>query len=78
MSNYLWRGVMTLAMVVVFVTGAPAQTVTGTIQGTETDTSGGVLPGVTLTVRNADTGAERVVVTFRSTATRPTSSSSTT
>ena len=44
-------------------TPAFAQTVTGTIQGTVTDTSGGVLPGVTVTIRQMDTGAQRVVVT---------------
>ena len=43
--------------------GAVAQTVTGTIQGTVTDTSGGVLPGVTVTITHVDTGAERAVVT---------------
>ncbi|MCU0255318.1 MAG: TonB-dependent receptor [Vicinamibacterales bacterium] len=42
---------------------AAAQTVTGTIQGTARDASGGVLPGVTITVRNLDTGATRIVVT---------------
>src|SRR5687768_12369031 len=41
---------------------AAAQTVTGTIHGTVIDTSGGVLPGATVTVRNTDTGAERTVV----------------
>jgi hypothetical protein len=43
--------------------GVRAQTVGGTIQGTVTDSSGGVLPGVTVTVRHVDTGQERVVVT---------------
>src|SRR5436309_6584602 len=42
---------------------AAAQTVTGTIQGTATDSSGAVLPGVTITVRHVDTGQERTVVT---------------
>jgi hypothetical protein len=42
---------------------AVAQTVTGTIQGTATDSSGAVVPGVTITVRHVDTGQERVVVT---------------
>ena len=41
---------------------AVAQTVTGTMRGTVTDRSGAVLPGVTVTIRNADTGLERVVV----------------
>ena len=40
-----------------------AQTVTGTIQGTVSDSSGGVLPGVTVLVTNAETGAQRTVVT---------------
>lgn len=42
---------------------AVAQTVTGTIQGTVADRSGGVLPGVTVTIRNVETGLQRVVVT---------------
>ncbi len=40
-----------------------AQTVTGTMNGTVTDRTGAALPGVTLTIRNAQTGLERVVVT---------------
>ncbi|MEO6487922.1 MAG: carboxypeptidase-like regulatory domain-containing protein, partial [Thermoanaerobaculia bacterium] len=40
-----------------------AQTVTGTLQGTVTDSSGSALPGVTVTIRNSETGLERVVVT---------------
>src|SRR5687768_5064234 len=42
---------------------AQSQAANGTIEGTITDASGGLLPGVTVTVRNTDTGAERVVVT---------------
>jgi len=41
------------------------QTVTGTMRGTVTDQSGGALPGVTITIRNADTGLERNVTTDR-------------
>ena len=44
-------------------TTTTAQTVTGSLQGTVLDTSNAVLPGVTVTIRNMDTGAERVVVT---------------
>src|SRR2546425_587640 len=40
-----------------------AQTVTGTMRGTVTDRSGATLPGVTITIRNVETGLERVVVT---------------
>src|SRR3954452_5150557 len=42
-----------------------AQTVTGTMRGSVTDRSGAVLPGVTLTIRNAETGAERILITDR-------------
>ncbi len=44
-------------------TPALAQTVTGTMNGTVTDASGGALPGVTVTIRNAETGLERIVIT---------------
>ena len=60
------RGWMILALLLAAGVPAAAQTVTGTIQGTVTDTSGAVLPGVTVTIRNTDTGAERVVVTNES------------
>jgi len=40
-----------------------AQTVTGTMTGTIADASGGALPGVTVTIRNVDTGLLRVVTT---------------
>ena len=35
----------------------------GSIEGTVTDSSGAVLPGVTVTVTNLDTGLERSIVT---------------
>jgi len=47
--------------------GAPAfaqsTAANGTIEGTILDTSGGVLPGVTVTITNVDTGAERSLTT---------------
>jgi hypothetical protein len=52
-----------LVLVLLAAIPAIAQTVTGTIQGTINDRSGGALPGVTVTIRNAATGLERVVVT---------------
>ena len=52
-----------LAAIVLLALPAPAQTVAGTLQGTVTDTSGGPLPGATVTIRNRDTGLERRVVT---------------
>ena len=45
---------------------AAAQTVTGTLQGTVTDTSGGALPGAIVTIKNVDTGATREVTTNNS------------
>ncbi len=42
---------------------AQSQAVNGTIEGTVKDAQGGVLPGVTVTVLNIDTGTQRVVVT---------------
>jgi hypothetical protein len=41
---------------------AQSQAANGNIEGTIRDTSGAVLPGVTVTVTNTDTGAQRVVV----------------
>jgi len=42
---------------------AGAQTVTGTLQGTVTDTTGGALAGTTVTIRNVETGLVREVTT---------------
>jgi hypothetical protein len=47
----------------VFGRGAAAQTSTATLQGTITDTSGGVLPGVTLKIQSPATGLSRDAVT---------------
>ncbi len=42
---------------------AQSQAANGTIEGTVADTQGGVLPGVTVTVSNIDTGLQRSLVT---------------
>ncbi len=42
---------------------AGAQSPTGSIQGTVVDSSGALLPGVTVTLTNSETGAARTVVT---------------
>ena len=42
---------------------AGAQTVTGTIQGTVADSTGSVLPGVSIQIKNQDTGAARELTT---------------
>ena len=55
--------VVFLALTLGVATVAPAQTTEGVIFGTITDTQGGVLPGVTVTVRNVETGVVRTAVT---------------
>jgi hypothetical protein len=52
-----------LAVLVPVTAFAQSQAINGTIEGTLKDPSGGLMPGVTVTIRNMDTGAERVVVT---------------
>ena len=42
---------------------ASAQTVTGTLQGYARDTNSAFVPGVTITIKNVDTGQERTVTT---------------
>ena len=42
---------------------AQSTAINGTIEGTIVDSSGAALPGVTVTITNTDTGAQRVVVT---------------
>jgi outer membrane receptor protein involved in Fe transport len=42
---------------------AQSQAINGSIEGIVSDSSGGVLPGVTVSVINTDTGSERTVVT---------------
>src|SRR5947209_4025565 len=59
------RGVVFLAVLSFSTLPLVAQTVTGTIRGTVTDRSGAALPGVTVTIRNVETGLERVFVTGR-------------
>jgi hypothetical protein len=63
MTKALLRCALTAASITFLGAPALAQTVTGTIQGTVTDTSGGVLPGVTVMLRQMDTGTQRTVVT---------------
>jgi hypothetical protein len=60
------RRVLAAALLVTLAFVAPpamAQTTTGVISGVIQDTQGGVMPGVTVTARNTDTGLVRTVVT---------------
>src|SRR3954452_7383157 len=54
-----------LSLILAWVPGvfAQSQATTGVIEGLVTDESGGVLPGVTVTLRNTATNFEKVVVT---------------
>ncbi len=50
---------LAIALLTCLGTTAVAQEITATITGTVTDSTGGVLPGVTVTVRNVDKGITR-------------------
>jgi len=52
-----------LAALAFIATPAMAQTTNGVIAGIASDAQGGVLPGVTVTARNVDTGATRNITT---------------
>lgn len=59
-----FAGLLTLALLVAGVAPGAAQTGgTATVRGTVSDTSGGVLPGATVTVTNTGTKAVRTAVT---------------
>jgi hypothetical protein len=60
--TFAWALAVTL-IAAILPSAARAQTVTGTLQGTVSDTSGGVLPGVSITVTHVDTGTARSLVT---------------
>ena len=63
MRHLVRQWILGIAALVLVTTPLLAQTVTGTMNGTVTDASGASLPGVTITIRNAETSLERVVVT---------------
>ena len=54
---------LVVALVLPAVAGAQSAAINGTIEGNVLDVSGAVLPGVTVTITNTDTGTQRVVVT---------------
>jgi outer membrane receptor protein involved in Fe transport len=58
----LWTLVASLSLFVL-VEPVAGQTVTGTLQGTVTDANGAVVPGVEITVRNIETGQQRILKT---------------
>jgi hypothetical protein len=62
MLRYFLAGLVS-AFAVAAPVFAQSTAANGAIEGTISDTSGGVLPGVTVTITNVNTGAERAVVT---------------
>ena len=56
------RRFLVVAVLLVLPAHAAAQLTTGTISGVVMDSSGGILPGVTIAVRNTDTGLSRSLV----------------
>jgi hypothetical protein len=63
MARFVSRQFIALVLVSLVAIPLAAQTVTGTLEGIVTDTNGGALPGVTVTIRNQEMGLERVTVT---------------
>ena len=55
--------VLAVFLLMLFAAGARAQTTGATLLGTILDEQGGVLPGVTITVTNTETGWTRTIVT---------------
>ncbi|HEY3120413.1 MAG TPA: carboxypeptidase-like regulatory domain-containing protein, partial [Vicinamibacteria bacterium] len=64
MSSSVFRRLALLVpFIALFAADLRAQTTTGRISGTVLDTSGAVLPGVTVTVREEATGLTRTATT---------------
>src|SRR3984893_7097591 len=61
MLKYILSALLSLSLAAPAL--AQSQAANGAIEGTISDSSGGVLPGVTVTISNTDTGTERSVVT---------------
>ena len=53
------RNVVCAALLLLLAVAASAQTVTGTLQGTVSDSTGAVVPGAEVVVLNAETGQVR-------------------
>src|SRR5688572_29728703 len=62
-SSRNWLVIMLLALVLGAPAATTAQTTNGVISGIVSDAQGAVLPGVTLTLRNTETGLTRTNVT---------------
>ena len=60
---FLFSALVLALSLLVLPAAASAQTVTGTLQGTVSDSKGAVVPGADLVIRNMETGQERAVQT---------------
>src|SRR4051794_22483386 len=60
----LWFALLAVASLLTAAGPAVAQStaINGSIEGTVSDSSGAALPGVTVTITNTDTGAQRIVI----------------
>ena len=63
MFKYFLSALLSLSLTATAPAMAQSQGANGAIEGTIADSSGGVLPGVTVTITHLDTGTERTVVT---------------
>src|SRR6185503_4958680 len=63
MLKYFFAVLVSSALALAAPAYAQSTAANGAIEGTISDTSGGVLPGVTVTISNVATGVERTVVT---------------
>jgi hypothetical protein len=63
MFRRAWIAALLMACAIGVAMPAAAQTTNGVIAGVISDAQGGVLPGVTVTGRNPETGLTRTVVT---------------
>jgi len=62
LSSFFFTVVLAVCTVLVSAGPARAQSATGSVEGTIVDQSGAVLPGVTVTLVEADTGVQRVTL----------------
>ncbi|MEK6375240.1 MAG: carboxypeptidase regulatory-like domain-containing protein [Acidobacteriota bacterium] len=63
MARFLSRSCVVLVFALLVSAPLIAQTVSGNLEGTAVDKSGGTLPGVTISVKNLETGLERNTLT---------------
>jgi Carboxypeptidase regulatory-like domain/TonB dependent receptor-like, beta-barrel len=62
-ARFLFLTLVVAGLFTLVPPAASAQTVTGTLQGTVTDSSGAVVPGAQVVIRNVETGQERNLTT---------------